>query len=151
LAAPVEEDLELSLAACGYPIRLLAVVISRSEVEIDGAVAIDLKVRVLGGTTESLHVADEGVGCSVVYRRRPVLRDWGLRRYGEVIAAGLVQRIAVLILKSHQVELSGLQALDADRGGGRGDAASINGIAVGFREAGGHPFNDFFDHFRRSR
>ena len=146
-----KEDLELSLTACGYPIRLLAVVISRSEVEIDGAVAIDLKVRVLGGTTESLHAADEGVGGSVVCRRRPVLSDWGLRRHGEVIAAGLIQRLAILILEGHQVELSGLQMLDADEGDGGGDAASINGIAVGFREAGGHAFDHFFDHFRRSR
>src|SRR5271166_673095 len=146
-----KEDLELSLAACGYPIRLFAVVISWPEVEIDGTVAIDLKVRVLGGTTESLHVADEGVGGSVVYRRRPVLRDWGLRRHGEVIAAGLIQRLAVLSLESHQVELSGLQMLDADEGDGRGDAASINGIAVGFREAGGRAVDHLLDHFRRSR
>ena len=141
----------MSLAACGYPIRLLAVVISWSEVQIDGAVAIDLKVRILGGTTESLHASDEGVAGSVVYRRRPVLSDWDLRRHGEVIAAGLVQRIAVLILKSHQVELSGLQALDADRGVGRGDAASINGIALGFREVGGNAVDHLLDHFRRSR
>ena len=92
----------MSLTVCGDPIRLLAVVISRSEVEIDGAVAVNLKVGVLGGTTESLHAADEGVGGPVVCRRRPVLRDWGLRRHGKVIAAGLVQRLAVLILKSHQ-------------------------------------------------
>ena len=101
-----KEDPESSLAACGYPTRLLAVVISRPEVQIDGAVAIDLKVRVLRGTTESLHAADEGVGGSVVCRRRPVLVDWDLRRHGEAIAAGLVQRIAVPIHNSHQVELS---------------------------------------------